>query len=41
MKRNINLKIKYNKLGFISKTGFNLKKPEKYSLITLDDMYKI
>lgn len=36
-----NLKIKYNKLGFISKTGFNLKKPEKYSLITLDDMYKI
>lgn len=36
-----NLKIKYNKLGFISKTGFNLKNPEKYSLITLDDMYKI
>ena len=36
-----NLKIKYNKLGFISKTGFNLKNSEKYSLITLDDMYKI
>lgn len=36
-----NLKIKYNKLGFISKTGFNLKNPEKYSLIKLDDMYKI
>lgn len=37
------LKIKYNQLGFISKTGFNITKKENknYIFITLDDMYKI
>ena len=32
--------IKYNKLGFISKSGFNITNSNNYILITLDDMYK-
>ena len=33
------INIKYNKLGFISKTGFNLVNPKDYILYTLDDIY--
>ena len=33
------INIKYNKLGFISKTGFNLANPKDYILYTLDDIY--
>ncbi len=32
--------INYNKLGFISKTGFNLTISNDYVLITLDDLYE-
>jgi len=32
-------KIKYNKLGFISKSGFNIKHAEEYELISLADIY--
>ncbi len=35
-----NANIKYNRLGFISKTGFNISNVKDYVLITLDDMYK-
>lgn len=31
--------IKYNKLGFISKSGFKLSNPDGYILINLDDMF--
>ncbi|MBE6141859.1 MAG: ATP-binding protein [Erysipelotrichaceae bacterium] len=34
------INIKYNKLGFFSKNGFNITKPEKYRLYTLIDLYK-
>ena len=34
------INIKYNKLGFISKSGFKLSDPDKYILINLDDMYR-
>lgn len=33
------INIKYNKLGFISKSGFNINNPEQYTLITLNDIY--
>lgn len=33
------INIKYNKLGFISKTGFNLVNSKDYILYTLDDIY--
>ena len=33
-------KIKYNKLGFVSKNGFNISNPSNYILISLDDIYK-
>lgn len=36
-----NANIKYNKLGFVSKSGFNISNSSDYILITLDDMYKI
>lgn len=32
-------KIKYNRLGFISKSGFNIKHAEEYELISLADIY--
>ena len=32
-------KIKYNKLGFISKSGFNISNSSDYYLISLDDMF--
>ena len=32
-------KIKYNKLGFVSKSGFNITNTDDYYLINLDDMY--
>ncbi len=35
------LNIKYNKLGFLSKNGFNIKDSKDYTLITLDDLYNI
>ncbi len=35
-----NAKVKYNKLGFVSKNGFNISNSKDYILITLDDMYK-
>ena len=31
--------IEYNKLGFISKSGFSINNPENYILITIDDIY--
>ena len=31
--------IEYNKLGFISKSGFSINDPENYILITIDDIY--
>ena len=31
--------IKYNKLGFISKSGFDISDSKDYYLITLDDIY--
>ena len=31
--------IKYNKLGFISKSGFDISDSKNYYLITLDDIY--
>ena len=34
-------KIKYNKLGFVSKNGFNISNPANYILISLDDIYSI
>ncbi len=34
-----NANIKYNKVGFISKKGFNISNSKDYILITLDDMY--
>ena len=33
--------IKYNKLGFVSKNGFNISNPSNYILISLDDIYSI
>ncbi len=33
--------IKYNRLGFISKSGFNISDKEKYILISLDDIYSL
>ena len=35
------INIKYNKLGFISKSGFNLTTNDNYILITLDDIYNL
>lgn len=35
------INIKYNKLGFVSKNGFNITNKDDYYLITLDDMYNI
>ena len=35
------INIKYNKLGFISKSGFNLTANDNYILITLDDIYNL
>ena len=32
--------IEYNRMGFFSKSGFNLSTPEKYILYTLDDLYE-
>ena len=32
-------KIKYNRLGFVSKNGFNITNPSNYILISLDDIY--
>lgn len=34
------INIKYNKLGFFSKSGFKITEPEKYRLYTLNDLYK-
>ena len=34
------LKIKYNKLGFVSKSGFDIKNSSDYILIDLRDIYK-
>ena len=36
-----NLNIKYNKLGFISKSGFDITNSDEYNLITLEDIYNI
>ena len=33
--------IKFNKLGFVSKSGFHLSNPENYILINIDEMYNI
>lgn len=33
------INIKYNKLGFVSKSGFNLTSSDNYYLITLEDLY--
>ena len=33
------INIKYNKLGFISKSGFKLSNPNNYILINIDDMF--
>ena len=33
--------IKYNKLGFVSKNGFNITNKDDYYLITLDDIYNL
>ena len=33
------INIKYHKLGFISKSGFELSNPENYILLTLDEMF--
>lgn len=33
------IKIKYNRLGFASKSGFDLSNADKYILISLDDIY--
>lgn len=32
--------VEYNKIGFISRSGFNISQPEKYILYTLDDIYR-
>ena len=33
------LKLEYYKLGFVSKTGFNISNPNDYILISLNDIY--
>lgn len=33
------LNLKYYKLGFVSKTGFNISNPNDYILISLNDIY--
>lgn len=33
------INIKFNKLGFVSKSGFAISSPDKYLLITLDEIY--
>ncbi len=35
------LGIEYNKLGFISKSGFDVKENDGYKLISLDDIYSL
>lgn len=35
-----NLNIKYNKMGFVSKSGFNISDEENYILININDLYK-
>ena len=36
-----NLKINYNKLGFISKKGFDIKNKNDYDLISINDLYNL
>ena len=36
-----NLNIKYNKLGFVSKSGFDITNSDDYNLITLENIYNL